>query len=1087
MRFRVALALAGALIGSSALGAQLPPQTVSGLIDSQLPTNDAGTISAAAARAVLHDIVDSTPWLTAFYPTTNTASSYAFQQSDQAKSTTFTAVTAALSLAAPGGLPPATGGYFPPGWWTVITASSLSTLTLTPPTGVLINGAANLTIAPTQVYLISTDGLNYYATALGGSSGGGGGLGALPTAVSGTVNSGGVPCFTSSIVMASSGVLAANSIVIGGGIGACPQTVATNSAALAALSIAPGSVGSVLINGGAGGTPSSLNLTNASNLPIGGIAGLGTGVGAALGQGINAASGMPLLTGTFTGNDCLQWTAFGIADAGFPCSLGSSITVNSTAIVGGTSGHIVFDNAGTFGEMAGTGTGQVVLSNSPTLTTPNLGTPSAITLTSASGLPISTGLTGAGTGVLSALQAASNATGGIALVNATPTATHCLEWTAGGIGDAGGACGGISTISVGGTAIAGGTSGRVLYDNAGIFGELPVTGTGNVVLATNPAISLANGTGLPISTGVSGLGSGVATAAAIAVNTTGGLATYGSSTAKGSAGFASLLDYGGIASTATGTCTTTASSHTLSCSSVADFAIGNGIRIDKAGSTFTLGTPSAPTITPCASRPSDNTCSPGSTSYAYECAAIDGNGGVGVASSAGTTSTGPATLGANAFNYVNCASVAGAAGYVVYGNKSGSLALIGITWGTTAIYDFGSAVNPTAPADDWLPTSPLGTAQNDWLLTTVTNVSGSTITVAGTAGHAVSSGTAYHDNSAALTSALAASANSVVIPCGIFETIGLTYALSNALTITGNGCGQLELTTTVLGTTWINVVGGTTIEDLTVTSEESGSNINGALQSLISCSSSCTGLVIDHNAFYGVPTFGLYVGPGYGINITNNLFFKNTARASQNKCIDIGSSGSDIVYSYITGNACVGTGMQLYGSNSSFSNNSISGWGYGGGMGIGGDNGSFSDTINDNNVTGSLTGVDINNTILDCYETYVAYSTLTGNHGDNCGGTGLLVNGEGDAVVGNNMVDNGTAHGGGLNQSGIAVQYITGGINGSGAFSTVTGNALSNSGAGTQLYGIYASSSALTFCEQGNSGESLSSNVVLNGATNSCF
>jgi hypothetical protein len=41
-----------------------------------------------------------------------------------------------------------------------------------------------------------------------------------------------------------------------------------------------------------------------------------------------------------------------------------------------------------------TGTGSVVLSTSPTLTTPNIGTPSAATLTNATGLPLSTGVTG---------------------------------------------------------------------------------------------------------------------------------------------------------------------------------------------------------------------------------------------------------------------------------------------------------------------------------------------------------------------------------------------------------------------------------------------------------------------------------------------------------------------------------------------------------------------------------------------------------------------------------------------------------------------------------------------------------------------
>ena len=50
-----------------------------------------------------------------------------------------------------------------------------------------------------------------------------------------------------------------------------------------------------------------------------------------------------------------------------------------------------------------TGTGNMVLSTSPTFTTPVLGTPSSGTLTSCTGLPISTGVAGLGTGVATAL------------------------------------------------------------------------------------------------------------------------------------------------------------------------------------------------------------------------------------------------------------------------------------------------------------------------------------------------------------------------------------------------------------------------------------------------------------------------------------------------------------------------------------------------------------------------------------------------------------------------------------------------------------------------------------------------------------
>lgn len=50
-----------------------------------------------------------------------------------------------------------------------------------------------------------------------------------------------------------------------------------------------------------------------------------------------------------------------------------------------------------------TGSGGIVLASSPALTTPDLGTPSAATLTNATGLPISTGVSGLGTDVATAL------------------------------------------------------------------------------------------------------------------------------------------------------------------------------------------------------------------------------------------------------------------------------------------------------------------------------------------------------------------------------------------------------------------------------------------------------------------------------------------------------------------------------------------------------------------------------------------------------------------------------------------------------------------------------------------------------------
>ena len=80
--------------------------------------------------------------------------------------------------------------------------------------------------------------------------------------------SGGVVYFSSSSTWASSSVLAANALMIGGGAGLAPSTITTGSGVLTALGVATGSAGAFVIFGGALGTPSSATLTNATGLPL---------------------------------------------------------------------------------------------------------------------------------------------------------------------------------------------------------------------------------------------------------------------------------------------------------------------------------------------------------------------------------------------------------------------------------------------------------------------------------------------------------------------------------------------------------------------------------------------------------------------------------------------------------------------------------------------------------------------------------------------------------------------------------------------------------------------------------------------------
>jgi hypothetical protein len=197
----------------------------------------------------------------------------------------------------------------------------------------------------------------------------------------------------------------------------------------------------------------------------------------------------------------------------------ASLAVGTTAISGGTPGYVLYDNAGVVGEKGTTGTGNVVLATSPALVTPVLGTPTSGTLTNATGLPLTTGVTGTlpiangGTNITTYVTgdvvyaSSTNALAALPIGTAGQVLTVAAgvpSWAAGGGG-----------LTINTTAITGGTSGRVLYDNGGTVGELVTTGTGNAVLATSPTLitpilgtptsgTLTNATGLPLTTGVTG-------------------------------------------------------------------------------------------------------------------------------------------------------------------------------------------------------------------------------------------------------------------------------------------------------------------------------------------------------------------------------------------------------------------------------------------------------------------------------------------------------------------------------------------------------------------------------------------------------
>ena len=73
-----------------------------------------------------------------------------------------------------------------------------------------------------------------------------------------------------------------------------------------------------------------------------------------------------------------------------------------------------------------TGTGNFVGATSPTLITPALGTPSSGTLTSCTGLPAGTGISGLGTNIATALEQNANGSGAISLTTSPTFVTPTL-------------------------------------------------------------------------------------------------------------------------------------------------------------------------------------------------------------------------------------------------------------------------------------------------------------------------------------------------------------------------------------------------------------------------------------------------------------------------------------------------------------------------------------------------------------------------------------------------------------------------------------------------------------------------------------
>ena len=203
-----------------------------------------------------------------------------------------------------------------------------------------------------------------------------------------------------------------------------------------------------------------------------------------------------------------------------------------------------------------------------------------------------------------------------------------------------------------------------------------VTGSGGIALATSPsfttpnlgtpsAATLTNATGLPVATGISGLGTGVATALAVAVGSAGAFVTNGgalgtpsSGVATNLTGTASGLSIGGNAATAT-TATTATNATNIA---ITDDTTTNATMYPVWVTTTTGNLPAKTASTKLSFNPSTGALS--ATSFAGSGANLTGvitTAGTGLSASSGTINATGATLNSQTSAYTLVAGDAGKA------------------------------------------------------------------------------------------------------------------------------------------------------------------------------------------------------------------------------------------------------------------------------------------------------------------------------------------------------------------------------------------------------------------------------------------
>ncbi len=253
--------------------------------------------------------------------------------------------------------------------------------------------------------------------------------------------------------------------------------------------------------------------------------------------------------------------------------------------------------------------------------------------------------------------------------------------------------------------------------------------------------------------------------------------------------------YGASGSLQTALGSTVSGNQSVALSSAIDFAVGQGIRINRAGATFALNLPTGLAIAPQGAA--------GATTRKYAIRAIDDHGGLGVAVRATLANANAVLDFTNYCRITWAAPGAGPApnGYAVYGRTNvadGSLTLIGVT-SNLFFNDYG--VNQAVEAD-WSVTNDAGGPFNGYHVASITGLAGTTATVNPAPAQTVANQTAAHDDTAALQALLVAAPSPQLVYLAKAYPISSKIQFSKRGVFRGAGAADGDVTTRGAGFVW---------------------------------------------------------------------------------------------------------------------------------------------------------------------------------------------------------------------------------------------------------------------------------------------